>query len=155
MQNADGTYWKTDETLFAALPGGREVIDWFGFAPSFHDATVHSLDITQGSAVLRLNAFRMTSEVDEQGYYVLDRHARVEIRLSGLSALTLMGEACPIVSELGIRRLAAIPPEWGPYGGPNAGDFEVALETTYGFEGALFAKDVAFGLIPGKAQEPA
>ena len=57
----------TDENLFASLPGGKAVIDWFGFCPSFHDATLERVEFSRGKAVIVLKTFRMTSETDANG----------------------------------------------------------------------------------------
>ncbi len=39
----------TDENLFASLPGGQAVIDWFGFCPVFHDGTLERLELSDGN----------------------------------------------------------------------------------------------------------
>jgi hypothetical protein len=137
--------WRTDPELFASLPGGAALIDWFGFVPTFHDATLEGLEMSDGATTLRLKAFRMTNEVDAEGYYVLDRHALVTISLSGVSGISLTGNASSIIFELRIRRLSADASGWLSCGGPEAGDFEIDFTTNYGLYGQLFARDLAFG----------
>jgi hypothetical protein len=51
------------------LEGGAALCAWFEGIPPFHDATLRKLELRQG-ALGRLT-FRMESEVDAQGYFVL------------------------------------------------------------------------------------
>jgi hypothetical protein len=145
--------WRTDPDLFASLPGGAALIDWFGFVPTFHDATLEGLEIAEGAVTLRLKTFRMTSEVDAAGYYVLDRHALVTVSLSGVSGISLAGDASSIIFELRIRRLSAGAPGWQSCGGPEAGDFEIDFMSSYGLYGQLFARDLALGFAPMSTSE--
>ena len=64
------------------IRGAREVVDWFGYWPTFHDAEVLSitLDRSVGTRV-EIHAFERTSEVDADGYYVLAKHAIVTFSL--------------------------------------------------------------------------
>ena len=80
MQPTNGAYWTTDEELFLACQGGRAVADWFGFVPSFHDATLDRIELAGGNALLAFRTFRMTDEVDAEGFFLLDRHAVVTVR---------------------------------------------------------------------------
>lgn len=148
MPSSDGTYWTTDESLFLSLEGGKEVADWFGFVPSFHDATLDRLELANGNGALTLKAFRMTDKVDANGYFVLDRRANVDIILSGISGLRLYGDATSIIQELGFRRFTASNDEWETVNGPMPGDIEIRWESNYGLEGSVFAREVRFGLRP-------
>jgi hypothetical protein len=98
------TYWATDKDLFASLPGGRTLIEWFGFCPTFHDATLERVELTSGKVSLVIRAFRMTTEIDAEGHYVLDRHVFVTLQMRGVTGLKLSGDAGSIVSELTIRQ---------------------------------------------------
>ncbi|WP_245447173.1 hypothetical protein [Methylobacterium sp. 17Sr1-1] len=145
----------TDKALVASLPGGQAVIKWFGFCPSFHDATLDGITIAGGNASLTLGAFRMTDRTDEEGYFILDRHAQVVIHMRRVTGLSLTGDAASIISELTVRRLPATPDrsEWPTCTGPAAGDIEVAFGTSIGLTGSFYAGDVEFELRP--AEEPA
>jgi hypothetical protein len=151
----DATWVTTDKALVSSLPGGQAVIDWFGFCPSFHDATLERVVIANGSASLSLMAFRMTDRTDENGYFILDRHVQVVIRMRGVTGLSLTGDAVSIISELTVRRLPATPDrsEWPTCEGPAAGDIEVAFGTSIGLTGSIYARVVEFELLP--ADEPA
>jgi hypothetical protein len=148
MMNSDGTHWSTDMALFAALPGGRAVIDWFGFVPSFHDAELDRLELARGAASMALRAFRMTEAVDAKGFFVLDKHAVVTLHFSDVTGVHLTGIATSILIELGIRRVAVAPTGFSTCGGPNVGDIEVGFETSYGLEGSIYAREVSFSVDP-------
>jgi hypothetical protein len=139
-----------DRDLFASLPGGQAVIDWFGFCPDFHDGTVERLELSGGNAVLAIRAFRMTSKVDAEGYFVPDRHALVTLHMRGVTGLKLEGDAGSIIAELMIRRLpvAPDPSAWETCAGPVVGDVEIAFDTAMGLYGTIYAKDLTFELNP-------
>lgn len=151
MPTTDNIYWTTDEAVFLKLEGAKELVDWFGFVPSFHDATLEALELGSTTARLKLKAFRMTNEVDPKGFYILDRHAFVIIQMSGLSGVALRGEPSSIISGLGVRRVSARPTNWESGVGPALGDFEVGWDSSWGLEGTLYARDVRFELEPTEA----
>jgi hypothetical protein len=74
-------------TRFAELEGAAAFCEWFGSpAPCFHDASVAGLSFEhRGRSRIVLHAFRMTSEVDPGGYFVLDRHCEVSFTLDGVT----------------------------------------------------------------------
>ena len=90
----------------------------------------------------------MTDQVDSKGYFVLDKHAVVTLRLAGVTGIQLEGESGLIISDLGIRRLSAKPNGWHDGSGPVAGDFEVAWDSCWGFDGAIFAREVTLAFHP-------
>jgi hypothetical protein len=116
-------------------------LDWFdGRAPSFHDAEVLEMHLERSGprCVLKLHAFRMTSEIDARGYYVLDKHVIVTFTLEGVSGLelydfnhqnALYGLTMTHLDEGGLR-------------------FE--LEPAYGLSGHIDATEVRIAFEPGK-----
>jgi hypothetical protein len=148
MPSTDNSYWTTDEKVFASLEGATRLTEWFGFAPSFHDATLEKLEIADRNAVLYLRAFRMTNAVDVSGFFVLDKHALVVIHLTDITGISLTGDATSIISDLGIRRVSTNSMAWQSVAGPGEGDFEVSWESSVGLEGSLFARGLRFSLQP-------
>ena len=151
MKDTDGNHWTTDHDLFRELAGGAQVIEWFGFIPSFHDASLDKIEINNGTVTMRLKAFRMTNEVDDRGYFVLDRHALVSLHFSRVSGIALAGDAQSSIAELGIRRITTVPAGWETCAGPCAGDIEVSFDTNIGLEGSIFARDLTMSLDPVEA----
>lgn len=146
MMNSDGTFWFSDKELFAALPGGQSVIDWFGFVPSFHDAKLDRLDLINGEALIRLRVFRIADAVDDRGFFVLDKHALVTIYFSNVTGVNLRGDASSILSELGIRRVSDVPIGFSTCGGPDPDDIEVSFEASYGLEGSIYSREVKLSI---------
>jgi hypothetical protein len=135
------------EKFLRTLPGGTEVVDWFGFAPSFHDATLERLVLANNSATLVLAAFRMTDKVDDRGFVVLDKHALITIALRQVSGVSLTGDAGSIVSSLTIAPVTS-ESRWRSVRGPAIGDFQISWESSYGLEGVLFAPEQLLSLQP-------
>jgi|GEM_PF-1567265 len=135
------------EKFLRTLPGGAEVVDWFGFAPSFHDATLERLELANNTATLVLAAFRMTDKVDDQGFFVLDKHALITIVLRRVSGISLSGDAASIVSSLTIAPVRS-ESRWHSVPGPAIGDFQISWESSYGLEGALFAPELLLSVQP-------
>ena len=78
------------DTALHAIPGGQALIEWFGFTPNFHDAELQSISITNtGPCTLRIRAFRITHQVDDRGFYVLDKHVVVTVTLTAVSHVFL------------------------------------------------------------------
>jgi len=128
----------TTEIALSDIPGGRELIDWFGYVPRFHDANLLGINlVSDGPSSLRIHAFRMTKEVDDRGYYVLDKHVVVTVTLEaviqvGLSDFNLPG----IIFELSFSTVED--------------DIQLAWTGSYGVEGTIRAKQARIDLIPGK-----
>ena len=108
------------------------MIDWFGFCPVFHDASLDRLELSDGNAVLSVRAHRMTNAIDESGFYIVDRMASVTMRMRGVTGVRVEGNARSIISELLINRLQTDPPrtDWQYCGGPVTGDIEVVFGTS-------------------------
>jgi hypothetical protein len=151
MQGTDEIFWTTDKDLFLALDGAKQVVDCFGYMHDFHDATLSKLELSNGNAQIALNVCHMTDEVDGKGFFVLDRHALVTIHLTGVTGVSLTGAADSIVEQLNIRRVEADHNVGRTVAGPVPGNFEVRWESAWGLEGAIFAREVRFELVPTAA----
>ena len=58
--------------------GLDSLVHWFGRMPRFHDAKLLSIALhSDEPSTLRIHAFQMTDKVDEQGYFILEKHAMV------------------------------------------------------------------------------
>ena len=115
---------------FEEIEGAQALIDWFGFVPTFHDAKLLDIELfSNRSGRLRLHAFRMTDEVDDDGYYVLDRHVLVTLTLGEVRAISLdYFELTGIVSRLRITK--------------SGKRYRVEWQSSYGVDGAIVAKNL-------------
>ena len=145
---ADDDDWPNRQVLFRTLPGGSEVEAWFGFVPDFHDATIARLELADHIATLSINAFRVTDKVDDKGHYIYDRHARVTLHLTGVTGVSLVGNAASIIFDLSIRRTGVQTEVWHSVPGPQPGDFEVKWDCSYGLAGALYAREISLSFEP-------
>jgi hypothetical protein len=124
-----------DECL-KSIPGAGELFAWFGDWPSFHDAEILSLTLNRnGTSTLRIHTWRMTSQVDERGYYVLEKHVRISFQLREISGLDLEDfNAQNVIDGLDLRRV---------------GDgFQLDLGPCYGLTGSISARDLSIEFEP-------
>jgi hypothetical protein len=124
-----------------AVEGAKNLRDWFGYWPNFHDAEVISLHLNRSAtSSLLLHTWEMTKETDERGYYVLAKHVVVEFVLEEILDLSLNGFSHQNV-------LFGLTVERGENG------FRLALDDSHGIAGTIDAKRVWIRLTPGKPNE--
>ncbi len=143
-------------TIYDAVPGGPELIRWFGRVPSFHDAEILGLHLKRkGRSTLRLHGWIGTDRLDAQGYRILEKHAVVTFTLYGIMDLQLDGFSVQNVIGGLILRLA--PDRQNRRGHlalePRPNDVEIELEPCYGLDGLIRARSVAITFRPGKPDE--
>ena len=62
-----------------AVEGAQQLHDWFGYWPTFHDAEVICLHLNRKSpSILKVHTWKMTSEVDGTGRYLLAKDVVVD-----------------------------------------------------------------------------
>jgi hypothetical protein len=140
-------------TIYDAVPGGAELVRWFGKVPTFHDAEVLSLHLRRdGQSVLRLHGWVSAGAVGENGYYVLDQHAIVTFTLTGVMDLQLdCFSVQNVISELILRRAPDRPERQGYLAlDPLPQDVEIELKPCYGLNGLIRARAVTIRFEPGK-----
>src|SRR5437899_11473374 len=72
------------------LEGGAALCAWFEGNPSFHDAKLCELELRQGApGRLVAHTFRMGSEVDAKGYFLLTKHVDVTFTIFELVEVEL------------------------------------------------------------------
>ena len=142
--------------IYNEVPGGPELLSWFGRVPSFHDAEIISLDLRRsGKSFLRVHGWMGTEQVDENGYIVLDKDAFVTFTLQEIMDLQLDGFSQQNVifglklqraTERGRSNYYALP--------QSPEDIEIELEPCFGLDGVIRAKRVSISFEPGVADEP-
>jgi immunity protein 50 of polymorphic toxin system len=145
----------SEEAIYHAVPGGADLVRWFGQVPSFHDAEILSLHLCRkGQSTLCVLGWINTGEVGPNGYYVLDRHAVVTFVLTDVMDLQLDGFSQQnVIAGLVLRRAPdradrraylALAPH------PQDIEIELELEPCYGLDGFIRARSVAITFEPGK-----
>jgi hypothetical protein len=119
------------------ITGARELYDWFGFWPSFHDPEVIKLHLNRrGPSCLAIHTWEMTKRVDSKGYYELEKHVVVEFILEDVAALSLEGFSKQnVIFGLAIDKI-----ETG---------FPLTLDPCYGLSGTIEARSVSIHITPG------
>jgi Immunity protein 50 len=123
------------------IEGAKDLHDWFGYWPNFHDANLIRLDLDRSdAATMLLHTWEMTKETDAKGYFVLVKHVIVEFVLKGIVALSLDGFAHEnTLMGLAIERV-------------NRG-YLLTLDDVYGITGTIEAASISMRLIPGKPKD--
>lgn len=138
--------------IYSDLPGGAELLAWFGKQPTFHDAEIISLSLNRtGASELKIHGWIMTDDVDPNGYIVLDKHAVVTFRLEGVMDLQLDGFSGQNVIAGLVLRYAIDRGRSCYYAMPeDPRDVEIELIPCYGLDGFIRAKKVAISFNPGR-----
>jgi hypothetical protein len=119
------------------VPGTPELIAWFGYWPSFHDAEVLDLELHRtGNSRIRIHAFEMTDQVNAQGFFVCIKHVIVNFVLEGVTNLHLdFFNGQNVISGLRLKQTVE--------------GYEVILERSHGMEGSITADRIHLELQPG------
>jgi hypothetical protein len=146
---------KAAETL-ARLPGGDDLIRWFGAVPTFHDAEIVELSLRRRApSILRVHTWITRAEVDQRGYYVRDKHVVVAFALERIIDLQLEGFSGQNVIYGLTLRSAPERPERRPYYwlDPSPDDLEIELEPSFGLDGTIRCQQVRIDLHPGLPED--
>lgn len=141
---------------FGAVPGGAEMVAWFGYVPSFHDAEIVSLHLNRnGESALTLHARDTTIKTDEQGQTIVNKDVVVTFTLEDIAALELQDfSAQNVISGLEFRKITPEGPsfgmQWLNTPKPLPDFYEIILEPCYGLYGKIQAGRVRIALTPGK-----
>ncbi len=126
------------------IPGAADLIAWFGYWPTFHDAEVLSITLDRERGItVAVHVFRMTSEVDDKGRYVLDKHAVTRSSMTGFP----LDESGIVPIELqGFNQqnvLNSLRVEKRDYG------WELILDPCFGVNGSIACKSLSVSIEPG------
>ncbi len=145
-----------DTTIYHEVPGGIELLHWFGELPNFHDAEILSLDLRRwGQSTLRIHAWIIADQVKDGGLIGLDKHAVVTFILEDIMDLQLDGfSGQNVIFGLKLQR-AINRGRANYYALPQSPeDIEIELEPCYGLDGVIRAKRVSISFKPGLPDEP-
>jgi hypothetical protein len=124
-----------------SIPGAEQLVAWFGSWPSFHDAEIVELSLRrEDKSWLRLDASRMTNQVDSAGSFVTDRRALISFWFEGVTDLELADFSAQNV-------IAALTCE------ENGNGFRVTIAPCFGIAGYIQAKQVSVSFEPSKPRE--
>lgn len=142
-----------DPAIYHEVPGGPEIVRYFGRVPSFGDGEVLDLHLDRdGPSTLRVHGCVMTDRVGPDGTLALEHHAVVTFTLFGVMDLQLAGFSIQnVISGLILRRAPDRPKRRGCLAlDPLPQDIEIELEPCYGLDGLIRARSVAITFEAGK-----
>jgi hypothetical protein len=147
-----------ERRFWSQLPGGREVIEWFGGVPHFHDAEIVSLTLDRsGPSRLAVHFFRLQhSPAFRPNVMRPANDAIITFEFDHIVDLSLEGFSPQnVIYGLTVRR-AKPDPERAPYFGIDSSpdDYEIELEPCYGLAGKIRAKSVVLSLVLGIPERP-
>ncbi|HME08215.1 MAG TPA: Imm50 family immunity protein [Bryobacteraceae bacterium] len=120
------------------IPGAIELHDWFGYWPDFHDAEVVHLYLNRtGISSMLVEAWRWTDEVDERGYFKVDKHGLVEFLLEEISEMDLEDfNHQNVIFSLSIERTES--------------GYRFDMDTSFGLLGTIEVKAFSIRLVPAE-----
>ena len=121
-----------------AVTGARELFDWFGYWPDFHDAEIIQFRLEAGApSSLVIHTWGMTDEVDAKGFYELRKHVVVEFVIEAISTINLQDPwDHSILFELSIDK--------------SDNGFRLSFSSSYGLSGTIEAQKLSLRIRPGK-----
>ncbi|WP_367187193.1 hypothetical protein [uncultured Bosea sp.] len=142
--------------IYSEVPGGPELLRWFGETPSFHDAEIVSLDLRRwGLSTLRVHGFIANYQADLGCDLVFDKHAIVTFAMEDIMDLQLDGFSHQNVIGGLILQRATDRGRANYYSHPQSPeDIEIELEPCYGLDGVIRAKRVSISFEPGIPDGP-
>jgi hypothetical protein len=128
---------KTVKVYPESIPGAAQLHAWFGYWPSFHDAEIVSLVLNRnGLSSLRLHTWHTTSQVDDRGCYIKEKHVVVSFHMEEILALALNNFSQQNV----IFGLEIIEDNRG---------YRLILDPCYGLAGSISVRALSIELEPG------
>jgi hypothetical protein len=122
------------------LEGGAALCAWFEGVPSFHDAELRELELRQGApGRLVAHTFRMESELDAQGYFLLTKHVEVTLTIFELMEVELFE-----FMEAGIMDGLDIE--------TDDDGITLSFDSSYGVHGRIKAKRIVVSFEPKKSE---
>ena len=126
------------------IPGAQDVVDWFGYWPSFHDAEVLSISFDRLSGCrASIHAFETTSELDRAGHYVVTKHVVIVFFMEGFTSDSegVSNTRIESFNHQNVLRGASIIRR--PEG------YELSLQGCYGVDGSILCERMSVAIEPG------
>lgn len=136
--------------IYEDIPGGRELLAWFGQEPTFHDAEIISLSLNRsGVSELKIHGWINTGEIGPDRTFLLAKQAIVTFHLEQIMDLQLDGfSAQNVISglELGYAKDRGRSNYFSLPQDPH--DIDIELMPCYGLDGYIRAKKVGVSFVP-------
>jgi hypothetical protein len=119
------------------VPGASDLVSWFGYWPSFHDAEVLSIHLNRsGESSIAIHTWHRTNQVDEHGYFVTTKHVVVTFVLEGIQTVQLNDfNHQKAISGLSLEEIEA--------------GYRLTLHPCFGAQGTIEGERVRITIEPG------
>ena len=120
----------------ASISGASDLVAWFGYWPSFHDAEVLSIHLNRsGESSVAIQTWHRTNEVDERGYFIATKHVLVTFMLESIQTVQLDDfNHQNVISGLTMEE--------------TAGGYRITLHPCFGAQGVIDVQHVRITLQP-------
>lgn len=145
-QKFDWVAWEAQQrAALEVVSGGRELIGYFGFVPSFHDAEILRLDLRRGKESL-ISVHTWKADPSEPSIVDITIGEVLDLVLEGFSIQNVVGEiSFRTPTSVREERL----PHYTPSDRPDH-EVEISLSGIYGIEGFIRCLDVSVSARPTK-----
>jgi len=122
------------------IEGMNEIVEWFGYWPSFHDAEVISIELHRtGSSSIEVHTYETNGELDATGHYANFKELAVRFLIEGISVLDLHNfNHQNVVFGIDIRKAES--------------GYELTLDECFGVVGRIVADKIKITSKPGHMQ---
>ncbi|MCP4385536.1 MAG: hypothetical protein GY798_29675 [Hyphomicrobiales bacterium] len=129
-------------SIYEAIPGGSELLDWFGWDLSFHDAEILDFHLRRnGHSTLTIHFWDTTNKV-RNGYFLREKHAVVKFSIERIIDLKIDGFSHQnVIDGLTLERVK--------FDG-NTEAYELQIEPCYGLGGSIRAEKISVSYTAGK-----
>jgi hypothetical protein len=142
-----------------SIPGGPELLAWFGYVPSFHDAEIIDLHLNRaGPSTLRIHTWDMDPDHRTGEWPPFTKYVIVTFVLEEIIRLDLEDFSPQnVIMGLELKRVKEEIPSFGmtwldkPPTSPEF--YEIHLVPLYGLAGTIRARRVSISLTPGKPSD--
>ena len=118
------------------VAGVSDLVAWFGYWPTFHDAEVLSIHLNRsGESQVAIHTWHKTNQVDDGGRFVTTKHVVVIFILQGIQTAQLEDfNHQNVISGLSLNE--------------NEEGYRLTLHPCFGAQGTLEAKEMRIMLEP-------
>ncbi len=133
---------KETDWIISTIPGAKELKEWFGYWPSFHDAEIVSLSVHRSEQSVLSIYFWNTDweQVLPDRHFFHDKHVVVHFNMKGVFDLDLNEfNHQNVIDGLIFEKIE--------------GGIEILLSGCYGLCGSISCESVEISLTPGKPKD--
>lgn len=137
--------------MYEDIPGGKELLAFFGTTPSFHDGEIVGVSLNRsGESTLQVHGWTISDKLNPDRSYILDKQAVVTFTFLGITDLELNGFSPQnVIAGLILQQATDRGRSDFLRHSDSLSDMEVELRPCYGLEGFIRAQSIVISFRPG------